>query len=151
MNLERMNAVASSLPSREESLIEALPQAQRAMMRPTRRIAIKTRGRILLVDPADVIAVEAQGNYVLVHQMTTSHLLRECIATMEEKLLPHGFVRIHRSVIVNAAWVDELQPWSTGEYVLRVKGREYNVSRTYKKNLQSLAQLWIGECSFAAD
>src|SRR5579863_1065301 len=116
------------------------------------RIAIKAKGRILLIEPADVIAIEAKGNYVLLLHTSRSHLLRESITTMEEKLGPYGFVRIHRSALVNAAMVEEIQPWPTGEYVLRVKGgREYTVTRTYKKNLQLLAQSWIGTDGFAID
>ena len=116
------------------------------------RIAIKAKGRILLIDAADVIAIEAQGNYVLLHHVSSSHLLRESIATMEERLQPHGFARIHRSVLVNAALVEEIQPRRAGEYVVRVKGgREYTVTRTYKKNLQLLAQLWIGTDGFDAE
>jgi DNA-binding LytR/AlgR family response regulator len=64
---------------------------------------------------------------------------------MEKTLNAHGFLRIHRSVLVNAAMVEEIQPWPTGEYALRVKGgKEYTVTRTYKKHLHTLAQLWIG-------
>jgi DNA-binding LytR/AlgR family response regulator len=116
------------------------------------RIAIKDKGRILLIDAADVIAVEAKGNYVLLHDTSSSHTLRESISTMEQKLSPHGFVRIHRSTLVNAALVEEIQPLPAREYVLRVRGgREYKVTRTYKKNLQLLAQLWIGTDGFVAD
>ncbi len=116
------------------------------------RIAIKAKGRILFIDAADLIAVEAKGNYVLLRHTSSSHMLRESIATMEEKLSPHGLVRIHRSVLVNAALVKEIQPRPAGEYVLRVKGgREYTVTRTYKKNLQLLAQSWIGTDGFVAE
>ena len=121
---------------------KALPQAP-AMGR-SARIAIKAKGKILFIDAADIIVVEAKGKYVLLHT-SGSHMLRESISTMEEKLSVHGFVRIHRSVLVNAAMVDEMHPLSTGQYVLRVRGgREFTVTRTYKKNLQLLAQLWIG-------
>jgi DNA-binding LytR/AlgR family response regulator len=137
---------------RTASIHEALPELQNLMGPKSARIAIKAKGKILLIDPADVIAVEAQGNYVLIQHATRSHMLRESISTMEEKLNLHGFVRIHRSVLVNAALVEEIQPWSTGEYVLRVRGgKEYTVTRTYKKNLQLLAQSWIGTDGFAAD
>lgn len=116
------------------------------------RIAIKSKGTILFIDAADVIAVEAKGNYVLLLHISSSHMLRESISTMEEKLTLHGFVRIHRSVLVNAALVEEIHPRPTGEYVLRVRGgREFTVTRTYKNNLQLLAQLWIGMEGFADD
>ncbi|MGA8508955.1 MAG: LytTR family DNA-binding domain-containing protein [Candidatus Sulfotelmatobacter sp.] len=116
------------------------------------RIAIKTEGRILLIDAGDLIAVEAKGKYVLLLHISSSHLLRESISTMEEKLNLHGFVRIHRSVLVNAALVEEIHPLPSGDYLLRVRGgRELTASRTYKKNLQLLAQLWIGTEGFVAE
>jgi len=53
---------------------------------------------------------------------------------------------------VNGSFVEEIQPWTTGEYVLRVKGgKEYTVSRTYKSSLKSLAKFWIGTDTFVAD
>jgi DNA-binding LytR/AlgR family response regulator len=116
------------------------------------RIAIKAKGRILFIDAVDVIAVEAKGNYVLLRHTSSSYMLRESISAMEEKLNPHGFVRIHRSVLVNAALVEEIHPWPSGEYGLRVRGgREFTVTRTYKKNLQLLAQSWIGMVGFAVE
>lgn len=118
---------------------------------PQSRIAIKAKGKILLIDTADVLAVEAKGNYALVQQRRGSHLLRESISNLEEKLSPLGFVRIHRSVLVNAALVEEIQPRSTGEYVLRLDGRQYIVTRTYRKNLRLLAHSWIGACPFSSD
>jgi DNA-binding LytR/AlgR family response regulator len=139
-----INTAATELARKADilSFIEPVRAAVRRVV--STRIAIRAKRRILLIDPADVIAVEAQGNYVLVRQMSSSHLLRESISTMEAKLSPHGFVRIHRSVLVNGACVDEIRPWSTGEYVLRAKDKEYTVTRTYRKNLRLLAQLWIG-------
>jgi DNA-binding LytR/AlgR family response regulator len=116
------------------------------------KIAIKTKGKILLIHPSDILAVEAEGNYVLLRRPTDSYLLRESISTMAEKLQAYGFIRIHRSVLVNASAVEEIHPGTTGEYMLRVTGgREYMVSRTYKSNLKSLAHAWIGTDSFVDD
>jgi DNA-binding LytR/AlgR family response regulator len=137
---------------RARSLIKILPRTRMLATEKFARIAIKSKGRILFIDAADVIAVEAKGNYVLLLRTSDSHMLRESISTMEEKLHQHGFVRIHRSVLVNAASVEEIHPRSTGEYVLRLRGgREFIVTRTYRSNLQLLAQLWIGMNGFAAE
>jgi two-component system LytT family response regulator len=66
-----------------------------------------------------------------------------------EKLETHGFIRIHRSVLVNTSFVEEIRPLSTGEYCLRIEGgKEYTVTRTHKRNLKSLAQFWIGTGAF---
>jgi two-component system LytT family response regulator len=109
------------------------------------RAAIKVKGRILFIDPGNVVTVRAEGNYVLLQEELTSYLLRESISVVAKKLEPYGFIRIHRSVLVNTSFVEEIMPHSTGEYGLRVKGgEEYRVTRTYKKNLKCLAEFWIG-------
>jgi two-component system LytT family response regulator len=91
-----------------------------------------------------VLVVQAEGNYVLLERETGSHLLRESISVMAKKLKPYGFLQIHRSVLVNASFVEEIQPQATGEYGLRLKGgKQYTVTRTYKANLNGLASTWI--------
>jgi DNA-binding LytR/AlgR family response regulator len=138
--------------ARSTSSSKVLPQTRTRAMEKSARIAIKAKGKILFIHAGDLIAVQAKGNYVLLSHTSSSYLLRESISTMEQKLSPHGFVRIHRSVLVNAAMVEEMHSLSTGEYVLRAQGgREFTVTRTYKKNLQLLAQLWVGMEDFVAE
>jgi two-component system LytT family response regulator len=72
-------------------------------------------------------------------------LVHESLSSMAEKLKPYGFIRIHRSVVVNISAVEVIQPLPTGEYRLSVKGgKEYFVTRKHKHNLRDLAQLWVG-------
>ncbi len=109
------------------------------------RIAFKVKGSILLLDLADILAVQAEGNYVSLQRRPNAYLVHESLSSVAEKLKPFGFIRIHRSVVVNISAVEEIQPLPTGEYRLRVKGgKAYVVTRTYKHNLRDLAQLWIG-------
>jgi DNA-binding LytR/AlgR family response regulator len=140
--------LAVTLPQTpEQTAGEADSLEQRSMMLRSKpgRIAVRIKRRILLIDPADLIAVEAKGNYVRLHFESSSYELRESMSVMDKQLQPYGFVQIHRSVLVNAAWVEELQPRPAGQYLLRVRGgRQYTVTRTYKENLQQLALAWIG-------
>jgi DNA-binding LytR/AlgR family response regulator len=130
---------------RAASRSEPLPRSETSSRPQPARIAIKAKRRILLIDPAHVIAVEARGNCVSLLHTSCSYTLRESISSVEKKLSPHGFVRIHRSALVNLVFVEEIQSCSTGEHVLRVKGgREYTVTRAYRKNLHFLAESWIG-------
>jgi DNA-binding LytR/AlgR family response regulator len=111
----------------------------------TPRIGFKIKGTIRLLDLADVLAVQAEGNYVSLRHRSNVYLVHESLSSIAEKLKPYGFIRIHRSVLVNILAVEEVQPLQTGEYRLRVKGgKEYLVTRTYKHNLGDLAQLWVG-------
>ncbi|HEY6351437.1 MAG TPA: LytTR family DNA-binding domain-containing protein [Candidatus Angelobacter sp.] len=127
------------------NLIRALQQLQVLAKRQAPRIAFKVKGKILFLDLTEIVAVQAEGNYVSLQHRPNPYLLRESLSSMAEKLKPYGFIRIHRSVVVNISAVEEIQPLPTGEYRLRVKGgKEYLVTRTYKDNLRDLAQLWVG-------
>ena len=116
------------------------------------RIAIKARGRILFVDPAEIVAVQAKGNYVSLRRTAGTELLRESMTAVEGKLRAYGFVRIHRSIIINALFVEEIVNLSSGDNLVRIKGgMEFPVSRTYKENLRSITPLWIGANGLRAE
>jgi DNA-binding LytR/AlgR family response regulator len=137
---------------RAAKLIEALPQFQKLSCPGRPMIAIKAKGRILFINPRDVVAVQAEGNYVSLQRESDSYLLRESISRVAEKLKPHGFIRIHRSALVNTMFVVEIKPYSKGKCGLRVKGgKEYAVTSAYKKNLKPLTELRIGNGAFLAE
>lgn len=128
---------------------ESFPGLQAGTKQQPLRMAIKVKGKILFVNLRDVISVEAKGKCVCLQGHANSYLLRESISAVAEKLETEGFIRIHRSVLVNTSFVEEIRPLPTGEYSLRVEGgKEYTVTRTYKRNLKSLAQFWIGTGAF---
>ena len=137
---------------RAAKLIEALPQLQKLSSPGHPMIAIKVKGRILFISPGDVVAVQAEGNYVSLQRESDSYLLRESISTVAEKLKPYGFIRIHRSALVNTSFVVEIKSYSTGKYGLRVRGgKEYAVTSGYKKNLKPLTEFRIGSGAFLAE
>jgi len=127
------------------NLMRVLRQLDVIVKRQAPRIAFKAKGSVLLLDLADILAVQAEGNYVSLRPRTNPYLVHESLSSRADKLKPYGFIRIHRSVVVNISAVEEIQPLPTGEYRLRLKGgTEYVVTRTYKHNLRNLAQLWVG-------
>lgn len=143
--------ITSGAAEQTAKSMQTFPELQVLVKPQSLRVAIKVKGRILFLKLDDVIVVKAEGNYVSLQRNAGSHLLRESISVVAERLEPHGFIRIHRSVLVNTAFVEEIMPYPTGEYGLRVKGgKEYTVTRTYKKNLKSLAEFWIGTGTFLA-
>lgn len=154
---ERVNQALEFASRRTEGeraarLLELMPDLVAVTNQKTSKIAIRSNGRIIFIDPRDVAVVQAQGNYVLLQQERGSYLLKESISTAADKFQAYGFVRIHRSVLVNASFVEEIRPRSTGEYELRVKGgNQYTVTRTYKNNLKTLAQIWMGSGALLAD
>src|SRR5262249_22866671 len=72
---------------RAVKLIAALPHLRRLSSRLLHtRMAIKTKGKILFLDPRDIVAVQAEGNYVLLQNKSGSYLLRESLSEVAEKL-----------------------------------------------------------------
>jgi two-component system, LytTR family, response regulator len=105
----------------------------------TDRIPVKTHGRIMVVNVAEIDWVEADGDYVSVHVGAKSWLLRETIAAAEARLALSGFVRIHRSTLVNIYCVRELLPLSKGEFTVVLRdGTELKLSRNYRFALEHL-------------
>ena len=96
-------------------------------------LRIKDRGHISIVDVADVEYIDAAGDYMCIHVDEKTHILRETMKTMERRLDPKIFQRIHRSTIVNLDKVREVRPHSNGECFLTLEsGTELKVSRSYK-------------------
>jgi DNA-binding LytR/AlgR family response regulator len=148
---EAWNGASRRTDGEHAGQLEKIVSRLEVLLTKSKKIAIKTKGKILFIDPAEVATVEAQGNYVLLQRDSGSYLLREKMSAMAERLQPYGFIRIHRSVLVNGSFVEEIRPWTTGEYVLLLKGgKEFTVSRTYKGNLTSITRLWIGMESLVA-
>jgi len=107
--------------------------------RTDRRLIIKTAGRVVLLDMDEVDWIEAAGNYVELRVGGKSHLLREGIGKISQRLDPNLFVRIHRSIIVNVRRIKELQPCNRGEYIVVLKdGKQLSCSRGYRAKLQEL-------------
>ena len=93
----------------------------------------------MIVNVPEIDWVEADGDYVAVHVGAKSWLLRETIAAAEARLALSGFVRIHRSTLVNTRRVRELLPLSKGEFtVVLLNGTELKLSRNYRFALERL-------------
>jgi two-component system, LytTR family, response regulator len=103
------------------------------------RLSIKTGGRILFLSAEEIDWIEASDNYVLVHAGRDSHLHHTTMNSLEERLDPGAFLRIHRSTIINLQRVKELHPMFHGEYRVILKdGTELASGRSYRSKLQRL-------------
>jgi two-component system LytT family response regulator len=103
------------------------------------RLVVKSGGRIVFLDAADVDWIEAADYYVRLHTGGKTHLLRESMAALEAKLDPARFARIHRSAIVNLDRVRELQPWFRGQHAVILKdGTRLTLSRSLRSRLEEL-------------
>ena len=85
-------------------------------------LLVKNGERVLLLRPNEIDWIEADDDYVHLHVGAESHLLRSTLAELEQRLSPEGFVRIHRSRLVNLDRIKEFRPLFHGESVIILKG-----------------------------
>lgn len=119
---------------------EALKSIDRGDLKryPT-RLAIRSDGRVRLLDIDEVDRIVAAGNYVEVHAGTKPHRLRETMASLESRLDPQRFVRVSRAAFVSIAQIREVQPLFNGDFVVLLKnGAQVNGSRRYRAALDVL-------------
>jgi len=105
------------------------------------RLVVKSNGRILLLQTCRIEWIEAQGDYVLLHVGKDSYLIRDTLQSLESRLNPKKFVRIHRSSIVNLDFVNEFKPIWSGDYKVSLRnGTQLSLSRTFRHKLQAFHQ-----------
>jgi two-component system LytT family response regulator len=103
-----------------------------------RRLPVKVGDRIRIVDVHDVEYFEADGNYVRLHMARGPMLVRETLTTLERRLDPARFTRVHRSIVVQTARVAEVEAISSGEYVLFLHGgKRITSGRSYRAAVRS--------------
>ena len=104
------------------------------------RFTVQTGSRIQIVAADDVEWIGAAGDYVELHVNGRSFLIRETMFSLEQRLDPAKFLRIHRSRIVQSRSIMELRSIENREFTLKLSdGSEHRSSRTYADRLE----LWL--------
>ena len=98
-------------------------------------IPVELAGTTRMLPRSAVLWVEAQGDYARLHTAEGSHLVRVSLATLAERWADAGFVRIHRSYLVQLRLITELR-LTGGGYVVAVGGQELPVSRRHTRELK---------------
>jgi DNA-binding LytR/AlgR family response regulator len=137
-----LNAVDYVLkPVREDRLAEAVRRVvdTSAPTGPAEEdtIAVELGGRTRFVPRGEVRYVEAQGDYARLHTAEGSHLVRVPLTSLEDEWRDAGFVRIHRSLLVSLAHIEEVR-MDAGRCTVVVAGQPLAVSRRHTRELREL-------------
>ena len=101
------------------------------------RIAVEMRGKLRVVPVGEIDYIVASGPYAELYVADRRLLIREAMQTLEERLDPAMFLRIHRSVIVRLDLVDTLHKGAGGDYEVQLKsGVRLRVSRSRREELE---------------
>ncbi|MBV8639220.1 MAG: response regulator transcription factor [Candidatus Eremiobacteraeota bacterium] len=97
-----------------------------------RRLLIPNEGRSFFVATREITRLESDGNNVAVHTGRGTHSLRATLESLETRLDPAQFARVHRSHLVNIDEIAEIHPWFHGDYKISMRdGSEIAWSRRY--------------------
>lgn len=126
-------------PIREDRLAEAVRRVLH-QSRPEAdddQVAVERGGVTRFVPRGDIRYVEAEGDYARLHTSSGSHLVRTPLTQLEQEWAEAGFVRVHRSLLIATAYVEELRVDAGRTYVV-VDGRQLAVSRRHTRELRDL-------------
>ena len=104
-------------------------------------LVLRSPGRTVLVALKAIDWIEAAGDYVNIHAGKKTWLYRETIVAMEERLADRGFIRIHRSTIVNVKRIEEIRALDNGDHSVLLKdGRLLRLSRSFRASLERITK-----------
>jgi two-component system LytT family response regulator len=128
---------AATAPGASEPAPPAPAPAARAAPEYLERIAVEMRGKVRVVPVAEIDYIVASGPYAELYVGDRRYLIREAMQTLEERLDPERFLRIHRSVIVRLDLVETLLRGAGGDYEVQLKGGvRLRVSRSRREELE---------------
>ncbi len=101
------------------------------------RFAVESRGKVRVIPAAEVDYIVQSGPYAELYVGDRRWLIREAMQTLEERLDPRVFLRIHRSAIVRIALVETLLRGAGGDYEVQLKtGAKLRVSRSRREAVE---------------
>ncbi len=105
----------------------------------TARFVVRNQSKLYFVRASDVDWIDSAGNYARLHASGKEHLVRETLKSMESRLNPDIFVRVHRSAIINVERIASVEPHFHGEYVVTMAdGAKLTTSRTHSGRLRAI-------------
>src|SRR5437868_652693 len=127
-------------PVRADRLAEAVRRLEAAsappgVSSPDDVIPVELAGRTRFVPQQAVWFAEAKGDYVRLHTVDGSYLVRMSLAALERRWAGLGFIRVHRSTLVSARHVSELR-FESGRVLLTVGTETLPVSRRHARQVR---------------
>lgn len=119
-----------------QEVIASLKAALKPHTRPKHEFWVKSLGEYVRLSQDDIVRFQAERDYVRIHVSGGSYLHQETLTSLEQRLDPEEFVRIHRSWMIRRSAITRLKkaPFSTLVVVLS-DGTELRVGRSYVKKL----------------
>lgn len=105
-------------------------------------VSVKTGQKIHLIQVSDILFLQAEGDYVMIHTSEGKFLKEQTMKYFEENLPAERYVRIHRSCIVHADCISKIELYEKQNYRITLKtGQQLKASATGYKQLKAALKL----------
>ena len=132
------NRLASAVERLRSNPREAKPRADSEAL-PLERIFVRDGERCWLVQVADIILLESEGNYTRLYFGKDKPLIPRSLAALEERLDPRHFFRASRQHLVNLKWIEQVDNGVADNLVVSLKGGlKVDMSRRQSQRLREL-------------
>lgn len=141
VNLQKMGEMTGrlfKLVHEEEKGQKQEPLSGKKSLGYLERIAVEMRGQIRIVPVGEIDFITASDHFAELHVGENVYVTRERMQTLEDRLNPDEFFRIHRSVIVKLDRIESLLVSAGGDYAAKLKDRRrLKVSRSWREELET--------------
>jgi two-component system LytT family response regulator len=104
------------------------------------RLVFRAQGKTVFLQANEILYAEAQLNYLRLFTANGAYVLRGTIQELSERLADNGFVRVHRSYLINLNELRELEPCNNGEFIAILRsGAQVPVGRAYRQVVKKIS------------
>ncbi|SHN33674.1 two component transcriptional regulator, LytTR family [Duganella sacchari] len=126
---------------KKDGAIEQMVREATGRNKPLGRVLIRDGAKVHVINADKIEHVEAQDDYVQIRSEGKSYLKNQRMTELEEQLDPEQFLRIHRSWIVNIAFVDRIEQATKDSYVAILKdASRVPISRSGYQKIRAVIQ-----------
>ncbi|NMH67362.1 response regulator transcription factor [Bacillus sp. RO3] len=107
------------------------------------KLSVQDEDKIVFIPPQEILYIFREERETIICTLKKKYTCRLPIKDLEAKLMTYPFFRVHKSYLVQLPYVEELIPWGSGVYQLKVQGADeaIPVSRNYVKELRERLEL----------
>lgn len=147
VSLQRMQQTVNKLaqfhePAVDQDILTLLKELSLKSKKPQMTsLTVQKDDKLIFIKLEEISHFTSEDRYVKVHTKRGNYLTSESLTKLEQKL-SDNFIRVHRAMIINKKYVQDIQKYFNSRYVIRLNTPENSkitTGRSYKDEIKA----WI--------